>query len=112
MLSVTSARAQPTPMPRTEREVRRKFRPTLRNAYFEETRAMSISERSSGLEPRRSKGGPGGSEDRRQEDGQDGAPHIPRCQGRVEAQRPGEAREGNLRRTASGESGPVEAGLV
>ena len=44
MLSVTSASMQPMPIPRTESAVRRKFRPTLRNAYFEETRAMSLLE--------------------------------------------------------------------
>src|SRR3990172_10293285 len=112
MLSVTSARVQPMPMPRTERAVRRRFRPTLRNAYFEETQAMSISERASGLETRPSKRGPDGSDERGQEHGKDRAPHVPHREGRIEPHRPGEAGERKPSRPSSGESGEVEPGLV
>src|SRR3989304_9489497 len=112
MLSVTSARVQPMPMPRTERAVRRRFRPTLRKAYFDETQAISISERAGGPEARRSKRGPDGSDERGHEDGKDRAPHVPCRKARIEAHRPGEAGEGELGRPSTGEGGEAEAGLV
>src|SRR3990172_9389000 len=112
MLSVTSARVQPIAMPRTERAVRRRFRPTLRNAYFDETQAMSIPESPRGLETRRSKRGPEGRDERGQENGQHRAPHDRGSERRVEAHRPGEAGERDFGRTSSCESGEVETGLM
>src|SRR4029453_16089945 len=114
MLSMTSASAQPTPIPTTESSVRRRLRVTLRTAYrpATETMALSVLERARGLEPRGSHGWPHRRQARRHDNGGDNANDVDHGQTRIQPQREIETECRDLGRPAASERGKVQARLV